>query len=420
MQKIVVCIMGQNCERFIGMCLDSVKDANAIVYCDGGSNDFTQAKVITFEEKNKKKVEYITNEFNQEDKTMNGKQRNFYLQYLKEHYPDYWCLCLDTDEVVEDLSKIKQFIQAMQKGVYSVKMRHLIGDLGHEDTTVSEHYVFNRLFHVSCVDKYPEAEHSVLIPKSEFKETYTTKCTTIWHLAYCSGMWDIKKRYENHVKKSNIHTPEYLRGWYKAHLFGNYPKKSFDPVELPKQLLDEFGIDRDELYFEKRKSFNTNHFIDAFMWKKFFKPNSATLYGCGIGQRVFCLNQIGVDACGIELSKYAVENAMDEEVRQGDILNKEDIYFSDLVVAYDILEHLSYDDLPKAINNLVKSANKYILISVPFLGDPNLENDPTHIIKEDKAWWITQFDKKGLSYIPVPEHFLFKDQIIIFKKEDKK
>jgi len=39
MNKLVVCIMGQDCENFIGMCLDSVKDADSIVYCDGGSID---------------------------------------------------------------------------------------------------------------------------------------------------------------------------------------------------------------------------------------------------------------------------------------------------------------------------------------------------------------------------------------------
>ena len=41
MNKLVVCIMGQNCERFIGMCLESVKEADGIVYCDGGSEDKT-------------------------------------------------------------------------------------------------------------------------------------------------------------------------------------------------------------------------------------------------------------------------------------------------------------------------------------------------------------------------------------------
>ena len=418
MEKLVVCIIGQNCERFINMALSSVKDADAIVYCDGGSTDKTTNIVGEF--LREKEGEIIENTYDQEDKGMNGRQRNFYLNYLKENYPDYWTLCIDADEIVENLSNIKQFIQAMQKGVYSIKMRHLIGDLGHEDITQPEHYVLNRLFYIGSADKYPEVEHPLLIPKEEFKETYQTKCTTIWHLAYCSGMWDIKKRYENHVKKSNIHNPQFLRWWYKSHLFGGYPKKVLDPVELPKQVLNEFGINRDELYFEKRMGLNANHFVDSFMWKEFFKPKSVTLYGCGIGQRVFCLNQIGVDAKGVEISEYAVKNAMDKEVRQGDVTNEKDIYISDLVVAYDILEHLSYEDLPKAINNLVKSANKYILISVPFLGDSNLEADPTHKIKEDKSWWINQFDNKGLSYIPVPEHFLYKDQLIIFKKEDTK
>ena len=41
MDKLVVCIMGQNCEKFIPMCLESVKEADAIVYCDGGSYDET-------------------------------------------------------------------------------------------------------------------------------------------------------------------------------------------------------------------------------------------------------------------------------------------------------------------------------------------------------------------------------------------
>ena len=42
-----------------------------------------------------------------------------------------------------------------------------------------------------------------------------------------------------------MHSPEYLKQWYHAHLFGKYPKKEFDPVELPKQVLDAFGLNKD-------------------------------------------------------------------------------------------------------------------------------------------------------------------------------
>jgi len=291
MGRLVVCIMGQNCEKFIGMCLESVKDADAIVYCDGGSTDETITKIAS----RGKGVSIIKNDYDQEDKEMNGKQRNFYLKYLKENYPNDWCLCLDADEVVEDLSKIKEFIQEAEKGLYSVKMRHLIGDLAHEDATVPVHYVLNRLFKISDAGVYPEVEHPVLEHKLTLEakkegklgaiaHVSHTDCTTIWHLAYIPNMWDIKKRYDNHMKKSNIHTPEFLKGWYHAHLFGTYPKKEFNPVELPKTILDEFGVNKDELYF-KNRGLELKHFIDAIHWKEFFKCKTALEFGCGRGPR---------------------------------------------------------------------------------------------------------------------------------------
>src|SRR3990167_6995138 len=98
-QKLVVCIMGQNCEKFIGMCLESLKDADAVVYCDGTTIGRTDDGTMQFIRINYPYVYIIQNTYYQEDKAMNGKQRNFYLNYLKENYPDYWVLCLDADEV---------------------------------------------------------------------------------------------------------------------------------------------------------------------------------------------------------------------------------------------------------------------------------------------------------------------------------
>jgi len=81
-----------------------------------------------------------------------------------------------------------------------------------------------------------------------------TECTTIWHLAHVPGMWEIKKRYENHMAKSEMHTPEFLNKWYRSHLFGRYPIKEVKLVDLPKILLDEFGIDKDEFYCSTLKT----------------------------------------------------------------------------------------------------------------------------------------------------------------------
>ena len=41
MTKLVCVIIGQSCEKTIGMCLEAIKDADKIIYVDGGSNDKT-------------------------------------------------------------------------------------------------------------------------------------------------------------------------------------------------------------------------------------------------------------------------------------------------------------------------------------------------------------------------------------------
>ena len=128
--------MGQDVEKFLPMCLESVKDADAIVFLDGGSIDKTK------EIAKKEAHHFIYNDYIQLDKMMNGKQRNIYLEYVKERYSGWWCLVLDPDEIVEDFSKIKDFIKTNPKEfLYNVKMRHLIGDLGHEDVSQPAHFV---------------------------------------------------------------------------------------------------------------------------------------------------------------------------------------------------------------------------------------------------------------------------------------
>ena len=88
MNKIVTVIMGQNCEKFIGMALESIKDSDAIVYLDGGSTDNTLKIVKEHKEKATSNFSVMYNKYNQIDKMMNGKQRNIYLNYVREKYPD--------------------------------------------------------------------------------------------------------------------------------------------------------------------------------------------------------------------------------------------------------------------------------------------------------------------------------------------
>jgi len=96
MNKLNICIMGQNCERFLPMCLKSVQDADRIIYCDGGSTDNSIDLAINHG------AIVIQNEYIQSDKGMNGVQRNFYLSCLKKNHMGEFCLCMDADEVLSD------------------------------------------------------------------------------------------------------------------------------------------------------------------------------------------------------------------------------------------------------------------------------------------------------------------------------
>jgi len=428
MTKLNVVIMGQNCEKFIGMCLESVKEADNIIYCDGGSTDKTFEKIGEFYVKHlpNKTHEIIKNPFDQEDKGMNGKQRNFYLNYLKEHYMGEWALALDADEVVGNLNKIKELLttipQEQENRLVSIKMRHFIGDLGKEDADQKEHFVPNRLFKVREELVYPELEHSVLWIMKDGKALneeelgkYVARYsgTTIWHLAYCSGIWDIKKRYLNHLKKSEMHTKEFMDGWYFSHLFGIYPTTPIRAMDIPPIILKEFLIDPDKIYFMNRRTLEVKHFVMSSQWIKHFNPKIVLDLGCGLGMYGYALTMWGVEYQGLDISKWAIENTIYKslKIKQGDITEPQDFKDFDLVLCIDILEHLEEKDLDKTLE-LIKNYGKNFLFSIPFIGDSNLESDPTHKIKKERQWWINKISNK-FRVKEVPDYFVFKHQMLI-------
>lgn len=241
--KLNVIIMGQNCEKFIGMCLESVKEADNIIYCDGGSTDKTFEKIGEFYAKHlpNKTHEIIKNKYDQEDKGMNGKQRNFYLDYLKKNHMGEWCLVLDADEVLEDfgIDKIKRMVFPRKElMILSPRIHHFIGDLGHEDFTQDKHSVFNRLFKVTEGLFYPLEEHPVLQGKAQYGEI----TVHIWHLRECLGIFKTQEKHENNWKKSQIHTKDYLKWWQMSMLLGTYPKKPVYYGAIPTPIKKRFGI----------------------------------------------------------------------------------------------------------------------------------------------------------------------------------
>jgi len=409
--NIVAVIMGQDHADFLKLALKSVKDADKIVYIDGGSKD-KSCQIAR-----KAGAEVLINKYNQNDPKMNGKQRNTYLKHLKANHLDWWCVVLDADEIVHDFQTIRDSIYDYKSkfNVITPRMRHLLYSFGGEDSTTAVQHVRRRIFKVSNYLEYPEAEHVYL--QGEGIRECTDENIVFWHLAY-SRMFHIRDRHRKNLKHSNIHNKAFLDWWYRAHLFGRYPMSPVDSQELPSFLLDEFDISQDELYFENR-GLEVKHFIDSIHWRDEFKPERVLLVGCGRGPRVYALRQLGVRARGLELNEWAVKHSfLPEFISQGDICRRSEINRvvpCDLVVAYDVLEHIDYHRIGKAVENLVYVCSKYILVSVPFVGNPDLENDKTHRIFEDREWWVRLFKGHGVDELSVPEHFQYRDQLLLFK-----
>jgi glycosyltransferase involved in cell wall biosynthesis len=427
MNKLIVAILGENCEKTIGMCLESVKDADDIIYIDGGSTDntiqigedfvkkngFNQVQIVSGNEIKNSSCKCLFNKFDKSNPNAISIQRNFYLDYLKEHHKDDWCLVLDADEVLDDggIKVFRDLIKDPFSDVYSIRMRHLMYNLALEDASQQYHFVPNRFFKVTDKLSYPDGEHCVLQGGGDDGKIVSTQ---IWHLAYLGGAWDVQKRYEQQMIRNSGHSLEYLDNWNKAHMLGKYPIKQFNPLELPDMILTNFGLNKDELYFEGR-GLEAKHFIDAIHWRDFFKPESAIEFGCGRGPRVFAMNHTGINCVGMEISGFAVKHSLYPSVRKGNV-TKDWQSTHQLVIAYDLLEHIKYEDIDSAISNIIAHSLQYILVSVPYKDTPNCNNDPTHIIKENRDWWVNKFVSKELKEVEVPEHFLFKEQLLIFEK----
>ena len=181
----------------------------------------------------------------------------------------------------------------------------------------------------------------------------------------------------------------------------------------------------DEEYFKDRMMIEDKHYFMTSQWIYFFNPKRVLDIGCGAGHFVKSFHDCNIIVRGFDKSKWVIKNtphvSVEDFLKQGDIT--EGVPFDksfDLVLAIDILEHLSCEsDLDKALINLSKASSKHVLISVPVIGDPNLEADPTHLIKESREWWIKKFENiKGFVLIDTPEWFYYYEQLFILKVKE--
>ncbi len=193
-------------------------------------------------------------------------------------------------------------------------------------------------------------------------------------------LYDIERQYEDMI----VTVPEYIDGY--QHDNG-----------------EEFGKDHYSRYPQEFSEWHIGHaknLIDKTGCK------SAIDIGCGMGNIVRGFLKNGVDAYGIDISKYAIENCSKEicnkvswgDIRKIDTLPK--IKF-DLVTCYNVLEHVSDPDV--AIYNLSNLSDKWIHITVRDIRCSYPEDmkifDPTIITGRSTKWWIDEFEKEEFDLI---------------------
>lgn len=369
---------------------------------------------------NSEKLLFLKSYYQHEFKGANGKQRNVYLDYVKKNYPDSWVLVLDADEAIDGIEKLKMFLQDCNFDAFDIEMVHFIDNLCNVDATINTHHVQKRLFKVSEEVYYPESEHPIPGP---FKSSGVLRGVKFYHFGYAENLFKLRFKFLTHSSKSEIHTPFFLQQWYFSHMIGTYPKKGFNFNNVPKFIRNYFKLDyMDEvLYFQNRMQVEVKHFEMMRQWLDYFKPKTVLDCGCGVGHYLHTAKILQPDlfVAGFDVSDYAIKNTPYQNIN----LYKDDITIDDgkppndfgLVMALDVLEHVPYDKLSNALNKIKRLGNNFIF-SIPFLGDPNLELDSTHIIKETKEWWIKHILDAGFVIEETPSHFYFKNQLVVAKK----
>ena len=121
------------------------------------------------------------------------------------------------------------------------------------------------------------------------------------------------------------------------------------------------------------------------------RPRRVLDVGCAKGFLVEALRDRGVEAFGIDVSRYAIGEVRDDIkpfCRVASVLDPLDGVY-DLITCIEVLEHLPEADGRRAIANIC-SATRDILFS----STPDDLDEPTHENVRPRSWWIDRFAER--------------------------
>jgi D-inositol-3-phosphate glycosyltransferase len=139
------------------------------------------------------------------------------------------------------------------------------------------------------------------------------------------------------------------------------------------------------------------------LWREYFgqiadlivselAPRTVLDAGCAIGFLVEALRERGVEAWGVDISEYAIEQ-VPETIRPfcwaGSITDEFERDY-DLIVCIEVLEHLPPHLAPIAVANFGDHTNRVL-----FSASPDGFRDPTHLNVQPTDYWVELFARHG-------------------------
>ncbi len=202
------------------------------------------------------------------------------------------------------------------------------------------------------------------------------------------------------------------------------------------RFLDRFKLNNlnsiySEEYFVQRRKPPHDTVAEEFTTEMIrrYDPESVADIGCAIGHylKKFEDNQPSINVFGIEGASKAVENALVDSVRQGDLREEISIDGSyDVVTCIEVAEHIH----PIYADNLVStiiSGSKYGG-RIIFTAAPPGQYGTHHINLQERKYWVEKFEQRDANYLPeesesliarldtrIPEKTWPVDNIMVFE-----
>lgn len=179
----------------------------------------------------------------------------------------------------------------------------------------------------------------------------------------------------------DIHTN---KGWYQVH--ENRNELTFNTKYYPG--LPE-KIDYEQVHNEEKP------FADRLAaWiKSYLNPRDALDLGCGPGIHTYALNDNDVPCIGID-----IDDRVDEKnyLRQESMLELNGKYTADLVICFEVAEHIDPMHNDEIVNQIYQSLKSGSILM--FTAAQPGQGGVGHINNRPKSYWKNKFEQTGLIY----------------------